>query len=104
MSGHCLYFLLIEFIDDSSRKNDPSVLGVSPSGEGIETVIIENSDFGSCQASRDAEIFYDIIDLRIFLSRDGSCSSKFEDNLSVKEKRNNPSNQNYGTEEEKNFS
>jgi hypothetical protein len=46
MSCHCLYLSVIEFIEDASGKDDPSVFGISTCGERVEAIVIKNSDPG----------------------------------------------------------
>ena len=94
MSCNCLYFILIEFIYYSSRKNDSRIFGISTGGKSIEAIVIQNPNVGSRQTSGDTQILYYIIDLRIFNPCDRSRTSKFENDLSIEVERNYSSDEN----------
>jgi len=88
MASNCFDFIFIQSIDNPSGKNDPTVFGTSSRSEGIEAIVVENSNVGGSQSSGDTQILYYIIDLGIFNPCDRSRTSKFENDLSIEEERN----------------
>lgn len=67
------------------------MFGIPSCGECIEAVVFDDSYLGCGKPPGNAEILHDIVDFGIFFSGDGFGSGKFEDDSSIKEKRDDSS-------------
>ena len=88
MSRYRFNLIPIKFFQHPSCKDYSRIWRCPSQSECIHSVMINDSNFGNGQSTRDTKILYNIINLRIFLSRNRSCSRKCEDQFFLEWKSN----------------
>ena len=70
VAEHGFHFLIVERVHQPARHRDRILLVVEAGGEGVERVVVGDAQRRHGDAARDAEIFQEIIEPRLFRAGD----------------------------------